>query len=154
MCKPDSKFHFCTCGSLKQEIFPVPDSGIIDQAEYKKTQFIWRLYKYMGKKDGFMLGEMILPVEDLGDQLTSRELITRLNISNLFDFDYTSSKGDNLQICKEYIYKKIKGYQRPELYDFLSFIYKNGKWQEDYYDVFSDRIRRFNMGIIETEHTT
>ncbi len=116
--------------------------------EYEKTQYIWTLYKYLGEKEDLMVGEMIMPVDHLDEEMTSQDLLLELNSQNLFDFDFSSSEGHNLQIRKEFIYKSVKSKPRPELYDYMSFIYRNGSWKEEVHDVFSDRIQRFKTGKI------
>lgn len=115
-------------------------------AEYNTTQYIWSLYRYLGEKDSGMLGQMIMPVENLNDELNSKYLITELNSKNCFDFNYSPSEGDNLQIREEYVFKSIKGKPREDLYDYMSFIYRKGKWQEDVYNVFDDKTRKFKSG--------
>lgn len=149
MCKPDFQLHFCTCASIKKIPLPIGRNGTVDKTEYEKTHFIWTLYKYLGEKDSLMMGDMIMPVQSLNEEMTSNFLIEQLNSGNRFDFDYSPSEGDNLQVRKEYIYKSIKGIPRPDLYDYISFIHRNGKWQEDYYDVFSDKIRKFKKGTVD-----
>jgi hypothetical protein len=76
-------------------------------------------------------------------------MLQQLHSENRFDFEYAAAEGDNLQIRKEYLYKKINGIPRAELYDYMSFICRNGKWEEEVYDVFSDKVRKFKMGIVE-----
>lgn len=95
------------------------------------------------------MGDMILPLESLEENFTSESILQQLHSGNRFDFEYAPSEGDNLEIRKEYLYKRIKGIPRPVLYGYMSFIYRNGKWEEEVYDVFSDKIRKFKMGIVE-----
>lgn len=101
------------------------------------------------EKDSGMMGEMILPVDQLDKDLTAHFLIKQLNSRNIFDFDYSPTDGDNLEIREEYIYKKVKGEPRPDLYNYLSFIFRNGTWIEDVYDVFNDKIKGFKKGKIK-----
>ena len=95
-----------------------------------------------------MMGDIVMPVERLEENFTSEFILQQLHSENRFDFEYAASEGDNLQIRKEYLYKKINGIPRPELYDYMSFIYRKGKWEEEVYDVFTDKLRKFRMGIV------
>lgn len=105
--------------------------------------------KYLGEKDDMMMGEIVMPVESLGGEMTSEYMLQQLNSNNLFDFEYSPSEGDNLEIRKEYIYKSLRGQSRPDLYDYLSFIYRKGKWVEDHYDFFTDKTRQIRKGKVE-----
>lgn len=149
MCKTDFNFHFCTCASIQKKPFLATGDGVVDMEEYIKTHYIWTLYKYVGEEESLMMGSMIMPVERLNDDLTAESLTRQLNEKNLFDFDYKPSEGDNLQIREEYIYKSMKGKFRPDLYDYMSFIFRNGKWVEEVYDVFTDKIRKFKTGKLD-----
>ncbi len=149
MCKPNSTVHFCTCASLSKKPLPHGDKAKVDKAEYEKTQYIWTLYKYLGEKDDLMMGEIVMPVESLGGEMTSEYLLQQLNSNNRFDFEYSPSEGDNLEVRKEYVYRSLREQHRPELYDYLSFIYRKGKWVEDYYDFFTDKTRQIKKGKVE-----
>ena len=150
MCKSDLEIHFCICASIQKEIFPSPHLIMeTNRAEYEKTQFIWQLSHYIGKKDSGMMGEMIMPVDQLDQDLTAHFLTKQLNSRNIFDFDYSPTEGDNLEFREEYIYKKVKGEPRPDLYNDMSFIFRNGAWIDDVYDVFNDKIKGFKKGNIK-----
>ena len=146
MCLPDHEIHFCSCASL--EPIPYPDKEFNLQ-QYTKTHFVWRLKRYIGKKDSGMLGEMIMPLQRISYELTADHLIIELTRKDIFDFDYTPREGDNLIIQEGYIYKSIKGQSRPQLTDYMSLVYRAGTWQDDFYDVFSERTRSFKKGIIK-----
>lgn len=149
MCKPNSTVHFCTCASITKKSLPIGNRGAVDKTEYAKSHFIWTLYKYLGKKNDLMVGEIVMPVENLGEKMTSEYLLQQLNSKNRFDFEYSPSEGDNLEIRKEYVYKNLREQHRPDLYDYLSFILRKGKWVEDYYDFFTDKTRQFKKGKVE-----
>lgn len=149
MCKTNSEIHFCTCASISKKQLPIRNDREVDKAEYEKTHYIWTLYKYLGEKDSLMMGDMILPVESLDEELTSEYILNQLNSKNRFDFQYAPSEGDNLQIRKEYVYKSIKRIPRQDLYDYISFIYRNGQWKEEFYDVFSDKTRQIKRGKVQ-----
>ena len=149
MCRSNAQLHFCTCASTGKKLLPLQSDIKLNTTEYEKTYFVWTLYKYLGQTDGYMMGEMIMPVESLNEELTTTYLTQQLNSENRFDFEYTPKEGDNLQIKEEYTYKAIKANSRPELYDYMSFIYRNGTWKEEVYNIFSDRIRMFKNGKIQ-----
>lgn len=150
MCKPDREIQFCTCASIAPIPYPVdPDKGGLKQDEYNKTHFIWRLNRYMGKKNSQMLGQMIMPLQHLSDELTIDKLIMEFCRKDIFDFEYEPNESDELIIREEYIYKSVKGHQRPELNEFMSLIYKDSCWQDDYYNIFEDRTRMFKKGVIK-----
>ena len=147
MCQPDKEIHLCSCASITPIPYPA-NKEIIDE-EYTKTHFIWKLNRYLGEKDTGMIGEMVMPLQRLSDDLTIDKLIIELTRNDIFDFEYDPKKGDELIIREEYIYKLIKGQRRPELYEFMSLIYNDGCWQVDFYNVFDDKTRRFKKGIIK-----
>ncbi len=150
MCKPDREIHFCSCASIA----PIPYPGDLEnenlnQEEYNRTHSVWRLNRYLGKKNSQMLGEMIMPLQRLSEELTVDHLIRELNRKDIFDFEYDPKEGDELIIREEYIYKSIKGQQRQDFYEYMSLIYKDGCWQDEYYNVFEDRTRQFRKGVIK-----
>lgn len=149
MCKPNYQIHFCTCASLKKKPLPGSADDKLDVAEYEKTHYIWGLYHYLGEKYSMMMGQMLMPVESLGRDLNAVNLIKELNSRNCFDFDYWPAIGDNFQIREEYVYKSLRGKQRKELYDYMSFIFRKGKWNEDVYNVFDDKTRKFRKGKVK-----
>lgn len=152
MCKTNFEIHFCTCASIQQQPLPYKEKGIErKKSECEKTQYIWTLHRYLGEKESWMLGEIRMPVDQLDREITTAYLIQELNSKKVFDFDYSPAQGDNLLIRKEYVYKKEKAHSRPDLWDFLSFIFRNGKWEADFYDVFTDKTRRINKGKIRID---
>lgn len=152
MCKSNQEIHLCSCSSIKKEIFPKPFGDIENnRSEYEKTHIIWKLFHYIGNKESGMMGQMIMPVDSLNNNLSASFLLEKINSKNIFDFEYKPSEGDNLIIRCEYIYRNIKKTSRPELYDFMSFIFQEGKWKEEVYDVFNDKTKRFRSGLIKFE---
>ena len=150
MCKPDREIHFCSCASIAPIPYPGdPDKGGLNQDEYKKTHFVWRLNRYLRKKNSGMMGDMVMPLQRLNEELTVEHLIRELTRKDIFDFEYDPKDGDELIIREEYYYKTVKGYQRPELYEFMSLIYRDGSWQDDYYNIFDNKTRMFKKGVIK-----
>ena len=76
-------------------------------------------------------GNMVMPVENLGEDLKVDNLMKDMISRNCFDFNNSPAAGDNSQIREEYVYKMIKGKQREDLYDYIPFIFRKGKWKED-----------------------
>jgi hypothetical protein len=134
---------------LKKKPLPGSADDKLDVAEYEKTHYVWSLYHYLGAKNSMMMGQMVMPVESLGRDLNAVNLIKELNSRNCFDFDYSPTAGDNFQIREEYVYKSLRGKQRKELYDYMSFIFRKGKWNEDVYNVFDDKTRKFRKGKVK-----
>ncbi len=147
MCKLDSQIHLCSCASIAP--IPYPVNKDFNKDNYLKTHFVWKLNRYLGEKDTGMTGEMVMPLQRLSEDLTIDKLITKLCKNDIFDFDYTPKEGDELIIREEYIYKAIKGKPRPELFNYMSLIYKDDCWEDDFYDIFSEKTRSFNKGIIK-----
>lgn len=151
MCKANLNIHFCTCksqpgsytGKQNQNFHPE------DRDEYLRTHSIWILKKYLGEKDLGMMGSIIGPSDKINDELTAEYLREELNIRNCFDFDYSPAVGDNLEIRPTYVHPPVRNFKRPGLYDYLSFIYRNRKWEIDYYNVFYDRTRQLIKGKVE-----
>ena len=151
MCKPDREIHFCSCASIA----PIPYPGNLEKENfnlgglYQKLISFGSLTVISEKKDSGMMGEMVMPLQRLSEDLTTDNLIIELSRKDIFDFDYNPKEGDELIIREEYIYKAIKGKSRPELYDFMSLIYNAGSWMDDFYDIFSERTRNFKKGEIK-----
>ncbi|SDS75703.1 hypothetical protein SAMN04487764_2982 [Gillisia sp. Hel1_33_143] len=150
MCKQYYSIHFCACASID----PIPYPRNLENAEgkqddYSDTHLIWKLNRYLGNKNSSMMGEMIMPLQRLSEEITTDQLIIDLKQENMFDFSYIPKVGDNLIIRQAHIYKPIKGFPRPDLYDYISLIYRNGSWQDDFYNVFSDKTRMYKKGVIK-----
>ncbi len=155
MCKQDRDIHFCTCSSVD----PIPYPRNLENAEgkqddYTDTHLIWNLNRYLGNKNSGMMGEMIMPLQQLCEEIIADQIILELSKEDIFDFSYTPKEGDNLIIREAYIYKSITGFPRTDLYDYISLIYRNGSWQDDFYNVFSDRTRMIKKGVIKFRSCT
>ena len=152
MCQPDKEIHLCSCASIAP--IPYPANKEIIEEEYTKTHFIWKLNRYLGEKDAGVMGEMVMPLQRLSEQITTGKLIIELTRKDIFDFEYIPKEADELIIREEYIYKTIKGQLRPELYDFMSLVFREGSWKDDFYNVFSERTRMFKKGVIKFKSPT
>lgn len=155
MCKQDREIHFCTCASIDPIPYPRNlENTKIKQDDYTDIHLIWKLNRYLGNKNSGMMGEMIMPLQRMNGEITIDQLIIDLTNENIFDFSYTPKEGDNLIIREAYIYKTRKGFPRPDLYNYISLIYRNGSWQDDFYNVFSDRTRMIKKGVIKFRSCT
>ena len=146
MCKPDSQIHLCSCASIASIPYPNKEFNL---EQYTKTHFVWRLKRYLGNKDSGMMGEMVMPLQRLSEELTVDHLIIELTKNDIFDFDYAPKDGDELIVREEYIYKAIKGKPRPELYNYMSLIYRDDSWEDDVYNLFAQKTRRYKQRIIK-----
>ena len=71
MCKPHIDIHFCTCASESKKPLPFGGDGEVNSADFEKARVIWTLYKYIGGKDILVMGDMVMPVESLDEELTT-----------------------------------------------------------------------------------
>lgn len=149
MCKSNLQIQFCSCELNKSKERKIEPE--LEKVAYHQKQFIWSLKKYVGKKHTGMLGQMVMPVEGLNEDLTADYLLWQLNNKNLFDFEYTLAEGDHLEVRQDYVFSYVTGHARPELYEYLSFIFQNGKWKEDVYDIFSNKTKKFKKGFLKIE---
>lgn len=148
MCDFTNGIKFCTCE--KNEIkFRYGESykkvkGELVKINDKRNDgipliYIWRLYRYMGKKKDFLeLGRYMLPKNDIGNGLNAEWIALNLNVENCFDFDYVPIEGDNLFIQTNEI-----------LAPYISFIYKNKEWICDHYDPFSEYTEHIQDGKLD-----
>ena len=137
MCDFNNGMKLCTCEDVKikyrkQDLYRKVKGELVKIPNKKNDDipliYIWYLYKYIGTdEDNMMLGQYILPSNDLGNGLNSEWIALNLNIENCFDFDYNPNEGDNLIIG-----------QNVEMSTYISFIFKNGEWIIEHYDPFSE----------------
>jgi len=157
MCKKDIKIHFCTCHNKTEEKVKIIHNKNsrrfkkkFNKDEYLQKRLTWSLWKYVKSGYSGIDGMVIMPEEKLTKDITSEFLLKELNNNTkLFDFDYNPNEGDNLIIRSEYINKKIKGRNRLDTYEYLSFIYKKSIWKKDFYNVFYDSTEEIATGIID-----
>ncbi|MCP4437494.1 MAG: hypothetical protein GY810_00835 [Aureispira sp.] len=100
------------------------------------VELTWTLYRYMGASTSTLDGMTEMPSFSLANQLSVEFVLTQLNLSNCFDFDYTPSEGDCLKI-------------RHIGSGFLSFIFKNRTWTIGSYDPFRDSTERVQAGKVQ-----
>ncbi len=94
----------------------------------------------MGLVKSDFMGVLRMPSESLGDLLTKDYVLSQINGSNRFDFDYTPQEGDNLSIVQQ-----IDGRSA----EFLSFIHRKGKWETGRYYSFTEITETMNFGYVK-----
>ena len=90
------------------------------------------------RKTEFAVGRCAFPSEDIGHGLESEWVELNLNNRNCFDFKYTPNEGDELVL-----------FNLINKYKFLSFIYKNSVWINDFYDEISHITRLEKSGKVK-----
>ncbi|CAL2092882.1 hypothetical protein [Tenacibaculum sp. 190524A05c] len=89
MCKEKENIIFCSCLTTNTE------SNTNDFLD----GYSWSLTKYKGQKNSLLLGKIVIPKNDLGNNITVENILSLLNSKvNSFDFDYTPNEKDCLDI--------------------------------------------------------
>ena len=161
MCKQDFVIRFCTCEPKEEDKAVVHNKTSrrfkvkFDRNEYFKKHLVWSLRKYSHTYNSGIDGRCVTPVHKLTEDLTSDYLQEQLNSNNLFDFDYIPFEGDCLSIRFDYVNQEIKKKEfRPPLWEYIVFIYRDGKWVSDYYDSWDIRLKDYKNGKLEIlQHT-
>ena len=142
MCQQGKKITFCTC-SAPPDGKKVPYIKSAKQnkrrGEGSLKQYEWKLSRF--KSEGFfgMDGLMIMPADALDHDITSNSILYVLNNENAFDFGYVPAEGDAFEI-------HLRNSQ-----DYLSFIFKEGEWVNDCYNVFYSKLTVINKGKVNIE---
>lgn len=109
----------------------------------EKDVFLWYLSTFLGMKEEGMDGQIEPPVKMIGipqNKLTSEYLLNQLNGYTFFDKN--PKEGDNLKIY--YITKQYGN-------EYLSFIFRNGKWTEGFYNFFYHETKSIAQGKLILE---
>lgn len=146
MCTPSSQLRFCTCLTQKDitliELRKSLKQFQQKQLENTKAPFSWTLDAYKGSTEAHpgAAGMVYIPSHKIGGSLTEELVLQELNNNTCFDFDYTPSEGDNLQIQ----------FQRNQYWtEFLSFVYRNKCWEADSYDPFLNETEPKGFGVLK-----
>ncbi|MDJ1472803.1 hypothetical protein [Xanthocytophaga flava] len=107
MCENTSQIKFCTC-IVTSEGTPDP-----------KNTYMWVLSRLVGLKKEHLIGRVMGSTQDLGSGITAETIVQLLNEGNCFDFDYTPSKDDTLNISI-----------RSDSYQYFTLIFRGQKWEE------------------------
>ena len=148
MCDFEKGFKLCICGEkikFRETPFFHKRNGKLVEIKNKKKQpplqYIWILSKYKGKNTEVELGTYMHPTSDIGKGLNAEWISLNLNCEDCFDFDYSPNEGDN-------VYFQHNFYSSP----YISFVYKNGLWEENHYDPFDEITEKFKEGFIKTPY--
>jgi hypothetical protein len=113
-----------------------------DEAVYLETQLTWKLDRFMGIFENPMEFYPILPVNKLRGGLTAERVIAQLNTDACIQWDYLPHEGDYLKIGTRYVAKTIPRKDRPDLREYMAFVYSNQKWEEGFYDYDADEVSK------------
>ncbi len=149
MCISSLSLKFCTCSQPTPKIkrsdrMDNPDWYL---AQYNANNLVWLLERYNGKRDGIVIGSVIMPSQEVTPTLTNDFVLEQLNIQNCFDFEYIPHEGDNLIIRLNDKQKKQRMKSNPNAMNFLSFLYRNGRWEIGTYGLM-DKTITFQKGHI------
>lgn len=146
MCEISNQLKFCTCLDEKNieniNIQKSLDKFHKKQLPKSKESFSWILYEYKGIQDSGneMMGLLYMPSDKIGFSLTEEFVLNEINNKNCFDFNYNPKESDNLQINFQ---------SNKDWTEFLSFIFRNDKWESDSYSTFTEIIEPINFGILK-----
>ncbi len=147
MCEISEQLKFCTCieesDLEKINILDRLDKFQANQLFNNEDPFYWILYEYKGKIDSGCMGIMFMPGSLLKNQLTEDFVLDELNNRQCFDFEYTPLEGDYLKVCHE---------KNQYTTEYLSFIYRNNKWQADFYNIFDSILEPKNYGDLKVRN--
>lgn len=150
MCQSNTELQFCTCLNKDKPTVHNKKSRRhnkqLDKNAYLEQHLVWELHHYMGNIDSMLTGMILLPSHQLTAIVNNKFVLEKINTKNCFDFEYIPTESDNLIIRVEYKQKKQVKKSNPSLSNYLSFIYKKGAWQTDYYDVFTEKREQFQYG--------
>ncbi len=133
MCDFENGFILCSCDEKNKK----------PELESDKNEYVWEL-KILKKRIPAR-GITDFPGSNIGKGLKSEWVLLNLMNRNCFDFDYQPSNGDNLIIYNPQSHKSPFG--KPA---YLSFIYRNGEWAEDFYNEISELTKLMNKGKVKT----
>ena len=137
MCDFEDGFILCTCLPENQPVVHNKNSRRYKNSpEATIAGYRWTVARFVGTFEPMMEGMYELPAKDLGKGLTTEWVLLNLNDRNCFDFEYTPEEGDNLTMRSEVSYNH------------LSFIFRQGVWEEGQYDGFSTTLEKKSTGKI------
>lgn len=137
MCDFENGFILCTCEPSEKTIIHNKNSRRYKNSPQAKIAgYRWSLAHFVGTFEPMMEGMYEPPSQDLGKGLTAEWVLLHLNFEKCFDFDYTPLEGDNLTMRSE------------DRWQYMSFIFRAGKWTIDRYDGFSVILEQQSAGKI------
>lgn len=123
---------------------------VFNRNEYESKEIHWSLQKYISEEvyngiDWQYQGS----AQELSNGLTALNIVSILNSDYVFDFDYEPNENDLLRIKLEYLKSSFKGKSRPYIGEYISFLFKNGKWEiNNGYDHISKVYENYKQGKI------
>lgn len=126
MCDLNGPFRLCTCS---------------DDVDYTKPHWILRMNSINDDVETMVTIGMMMPL-NLINKIERRKILRRLNTVNVFDFEYTPSENDQLDLNLE----EDDGY---------TFNFKKGKWVfEEWYGEHQEfEYENQKGGVIESENS-
>jgi hypothetical protein len=127
--------------------------GTLQRCVYEQKKIIWILYRYKGIiEDNSIDWQYRASSMQLDELLTAIKIVELLNAKNLFDFEYFPEENDFLMLKREYILKQIKNRSRPYIDNYISFIFKNEKWEVNQgYDHVGIHYQCFKQGTVKLD---
>lgn len=162
MCNRLNRLELCTCSDMSVERIQQIYSDEIKSLGKKDILKVisWKLKKYLEldfqiTKEVIMDGLMIMPSENLIENLPEKFILNQLNTHNCFDFDYKPIEGDNLIFEIGWLFNRWKKSisKKKIQYKYSSYIFRNGKWVADSYNSFYEKTEIFNQGILKMLHS-
>lgn len=152
MCDRTEKLELCACSDMNtnkiQEIYS-DEIKRLDKKEFLKV-IKWKLNRFLGTEWSGMDGLMIMPSQNLTNELTENLILDELNKQNCFDFEYQPTEGDNLIFEIGWLFnKRGKKINRELEYKYSSYIFRNGEWKPDSYNPFYEKTEIINEGILK-----
>ncbi|WBX77978.1 hypothetical protein PG911_06900 [Tenacibaculum ovolyticum] len=152
MCKRTSKLELCSCADMsvkRIKLLYSEEIKLLDRKDIFKV-VRWKLNKYISEEWSGMDGLMIMPSDNLTQELSQKYILKELNESNCFDFEYEPNNGDNLIFEIGWLFNKWgKRIKTKMEYEYSSFIFENDKWEINSYNPFYEKTEIIKEGIVK-----
>ena len=151
MCNRTEKLKLCACSDMNpekiQELY-ADEIKCLGKKDFLKV-IRWKLNQYLGREWSGMDGLMVMPSQNLIQELNEGFILKELNGPNCFDFDYHPKEGDNLMFEIGWLFnKRGKKIKRELEYKYSSYIFKNGEWKADVYHPLYEKTEIINEGVL------
>jgi hypothetical protein len=146
MCDFSKGFKLCTCAALEAKLQQPPRNTKPRRKRSKAASeeglYHWKLERVVSENDVIAIGRFILPAKSLEHGLDADWVELNLNCGDCFDFPYSPQEHDWLRIypADEKLYLQ-----------YLSFIYREGRWIQDFHDGISKTFHLHHAGIVQKE---
>ncbi len=135
MCDFENGFILCSCNEESNETTLNSD----------KETYVWELKTL--KETIPARGITQFPISDIGMGLNAEWVLLNLIDRNCFDFDYQPLEGDNLIMYSNNSANDKASFSNQPAY--LSYIYRNEEWVEDFYMKVGQLTQLKNKGKIK-----